>query len=314
MATTNMQKTVETLVKEQVPIVRFSCSPFYASQFKYYFDQKDKYLENLDSLATWCDRAHIALIPSIFWNTASVPDYYGENIKAWGDPSSKTYAHMLSYTEDVVNVLSKHKSLVMWEFGNEFSLAADIDMWGHPEIRATDVQTAYKAFAEKILSLDPYKRIVGTGNSIMRNSQYHQMTSKTGDTDSWEQYKLVTEILTPEPMKGMSEHIYEDSRSFSDKGTVNRSYQVTYAKQVAEALGKGYYIGEFTGPKTAKGDSLMVRRHLIAYYAQKVQISLMWNYALKGDIEYSFAADTPYGNLAFNLMREYNEYFKTLSE
>lgn len=314
MNTTNMEQTVEVLKNEQVPIVRFSCGPFYATQFHFYFDQKDKYLANLERLATLCDEAHILLIPSIFWNTSAVPTYYGESANAWGQTTSKTYAHMLDYTTDIVNTLKGHKCLAMWEFGNEFSLAADIEMAGYPAISARDVETAYKGFAEKILSLDEHKRVVSTGNSIMRNSQYHQMTSKTWDTDSWEQYKEITSIMTPEPMLGMSEHIYEDSRSFSDKGTVNRSEQVALAKQVAAELGKGYYVGEYTGPKTANGDSLMIRRHLIAYYAQRVQISLMWNYALKADIEYSFRADTPYGNMAFNLMREYNERFKTVTE
>lgn len=314
MNTTNMEETVEIFIKEQVPIVRFSCSPFYATQFHYYFDQKQKYLENLEHLATLCDEAHILLIPSIFWNTSAVPTYYGESANAWGQTTSKTYAHMLSYTTDIVNTLKGHKCLAMWEFGNEFSLAADIEMAGYPAISARDVETAYKGFAEKILSLDEHKRVVSTGNSIMRNSQYHQMTSKTWDTDTWEQYKEITSIMTPDPMLGISEHVYEDARSFSDKGTVNRSEQIALAKQVANELGKGYYVGEFTGPKTAEGDSLKIRRHLIAYFAQRVQISLMWNYALKGDIEWSFKADTPYGNMAFNLMREYNERFKTVSE
>lgn len=310
----NMEETVAVLEKEQVPIVRFSCSPFYSSQFHYYFDDKEKYLANLDSLGALCDRAHIALIPSVFWNTASVPDYYGEPFGAWGNTSSKTYAHMLSYTEDIVRVLSKHKSLVMWEFGNEFNLAADIEMAGYAPLPASAVETAYKGFAEKVLSLDPQKRVVATGNSVMRNSQYNQMATKTWGTDTWEQYKEVTRIMTPEPMLGISEHLYEEARAFADKGTVNRTEQIQYAKQVAKELGKGYYIGEFTGPATAKGDSLMIRRHFISYYAQRVQISLMWNYALKGDIEWSFRADTPYGNMAFNLMREYNERFKTVKE
>ncbi len=310
----NMEKTVAVLEKEQVPIVRFSCSPYYARQFHYYFESKEQYLANLDSLGALCDRAHIALIPSVFWNTASVPEYYGEPFSAWGDTSSKTYAHMLSYTEDIVKVLSRHKSLAMWEFGNEFNLASDIDMAGYAPLPARAVETAYKGFAEKVLSLDPHRRVVASGNSIMRNSQYNQMASKSWTTDTWEQYRDITRIMTPEPMLGMSEHIYEDSRVFADKGTVNRSEQVRYAKQVADELGKGYYVGEYTGPASAKGDSLMIRRHLITYYAQRVQISLMWNYALRGDIEWSFRADTPYGDMAFNLMREYNERFKTASE
>lgn len=314
MKTENMEKTVETLVKEQVPIVRFSGSPFYASQFHFYLDNKQQFLANLDYLATMCDEAHILLIPSIFWNTGSVPDYYGEYPTAWGDPSSKTYAHMLSYTTDIVNTLKDHKCVAMWEFGNEFNLAADIASAGYPDIPARVVSTAYKGFADLIKTLDPHGRVIASGNSIMRNAQYHLMTGPSWDNDSYAQYKEVTEVFNPDPMTGMSEHVYEDARVFSDKGTLNRSDQISYAKQVAAELGKVYYVGEFTGPKTAEGDSLKVRKHFISYYAQRVQISLMWNYALKGDIEWSFKADTPYGRMAFNLMREYNERFKTVKE
>lgn len=314
MAIENMRRTVKTLEKEDVPVVRFSCSPYYARQFTYYFDRKEKYLSNLDSLATWCDQAHIALIPSVFWNTSSVPEYFSEPADAWGDVSSKTYSHMLKYAEDVVNVLKSHKSVVMWEFGNEFNLGADIGVSGYPQVSADAVSIAYKGFAELVKKIDPHGRVVASGNSIMRNAQYHLYTEKNWNTDSFKQYETITEIMTPYPMEGMSEHIYEDVRSFSDKGNVSRSDQVYYAQQVAAALGKVYYVGEFTGPKTASGDSLMVRKHLIAYFAQRVQLSLMWNYALKGDIEYSFKADTPYGNMAFNLMREYNEKFRTVTE
>ena len=243
-----------------------------------------------------------------------MPDYYGEDPAAWGDTSSKTYAHMLSYTTDIVNTLKDHKCVAMWEFGNEFNLAADIAMAGYADIPASAVETAYRGFAELIKSLDPHDRVVASGNSIMRNSQYNQMKYASWGTDSFDEYVQMCGIFNPEPMTGMSEHIYEDSRAFSDKGTVGRSEQISYAKQAAAQLGKVYYVGEFTGPKTAGGDSLMVREHFIAYYAQRVQISLMWNYALKGDIEWSFKADTPYGNMAFNLMREYNERFKTVTE
>ncbi|MBR5034161.1 MAG: cellulase family glycosylhydrolase [Bacteroidales bacterium] len=314
MNTTNMEETVEVLKKEQVPIVRFSGSPYSSSQFHYYFDQKQKFLDNLDHLADLCDEAHILLVPSIFWNTGSVPDYYKEVPAAWGDKSSKTYAHMLSYTTDIVNTLKDHKCVAMWEFGNEFNLAADIAMAGYADIPARAVETAYKGFADLIKTLDPHNRVIASGNSIMRNSQLHQMQFASWGTDSFDEYVEACGIFNPDPMTGMSEHIYEDARVFSDKGTVGRSEQISYAKQAAAQLNKVYYVGEFTGPATAKGDSLMIRKHFISYYAQRVQVSLMWNYALKGDIEWSFKADTPYGNMAFNLMREYNERFKTVTE
>lgn len=316
MKTELMEQTVEALAKEQVPIVRFSGSPYSAGQFHFYFDQKQKYLENLEHLATLCDEAHILLVPSIFWETGSVPNYYGEHPTAWGDQSSKTYAHMLSYATDIVNTLKDHKCVAMWEFGNEFNLQADLGLSGRTNIPAKVVETAYKGFAELVKSLDPHGRVIASGNSIMRNAQYHLMAVPSWDKDSYEQYKEVTGVFTPDPMNGMSEHIYEEAREFSDKGTVGRSDQLSYAKQVAAELGKVYYVGEFTGPSCsdALGDSLKVRRHFISYFAQRVQVSMMWNYALNGDIVSSFSADSPNGRIAFNLMREYNERFKSVVE
>ena len=316
MKTERMEQTVEVLKKEQVPIVRFSGSPYYPGQFHFYFDQKQKFLENLEHLASLCDEAHILLVPSIFWQTNSAPAYYEEDPTAWGDPSSKTYAYMLSYTADIVNTLKDHKCVAMWEFGNEFNLAADIGSAGYKDIPAKVVSTAYKGFADQVKKLDAHGRVIASGNSIMRNAQYHLMTGPSWDKDSYEQYKEVSGIFNPDPMNGMSEHIYEEAREFSDKGKVGRSDQISYAKQAAAELGKVYYVGEFTGPSCsdAMGDSLKVRKHFISYYAQRVQVSLMWNYALNGDIEASFKADHPYGRMAFNMMREYNERFKTVVE
>ena len=118
--------------------------------------------------------------------------------------------------------------------------------------------------------------------------------------------------MTPDPMKGMSEHIYEESRVFSDLGTLNRTYQIIRAKEAAKSLGKVYYVGEFTGQKTANGDSTIIKKHYASYLSQKVQLSLIWNYALRGEIEWSFKAGTEYGDMAFKYMRKYNELFKDI--
>ncbi len=312
MQTNELEETVKVLAQEEVPVVRFSCSPYYPSQMHFYTEQKDKFLSNLGRLADLCDQNHILIIPSVFWNTSCLPEYFGEEITAWGDTSSKTYQFMLTYTTDIVNTLKGHKCLAAWEFGNEFNLAADIGIAGYAQIPATAVGTAYKGFAQTVKALDDQGRVIGSGNSVMRNSQWNQAKNSNWTTDSFKQYVEITEVMTPDPMNGMSEHIYEESRVFSDLGTLNRTYQVARAKEAAETLGKVYYIGEFTGPKTANGDSLMVKRHYSTYLAQKVQLSLIWNYALRGEIEYSFKAGTDYGNMAFGYMRKYNAYYRKM--
>jgi hypothetical protein len=312
MDTDQMEKTVKVLADEQVPIVRFSCSPFYANQMHYYTNQKEKYLANLSRLADLCDQNHILLIPSVFWNSGCIPEYLDEELSSWGDTNSKTYSFMISYTTDIVNVLKDHKCIAAWEFGNEFNLQADIASEGYPEISAAAVGTAYKGFAQTVKSLDLQGRIICSGNSVMRNAQWNRANNGTWTNDTFDQYREITGIFTPDPMNGMSEHIYEDARVFSDLGNVNLTYQLIYAKKVAASLGKVYYVGEFTGPATAVGDSVKVKKHYAAQYAQKIQLSLIWNYAYKGDIEYSFKAGTLNGDMAFELMRRYNNLFKKM--
>ena len=312
MQTKEMEETVNVLAKEKVPIVRFSCSPYYASQMHFYTEQKALFLSNLGKLADLCDQKHILLIPSVFWNTSCVPEYCGESLAAWGDTSSETYKFMLSYTTDIVNTLKGHKCVAGWEFGNEFNLAADIGSQGYAGITAKAVGTAYKGFAETVASLDNQGRLISSGNSVMRNAQWNLANNGSWTNDTFQQYVEITGIMTPEPMKGMSEHLYEESRVFSDLGTLNRTYQIIRAKEAAESLGKVYYVGEFTGPKTAHGDSLMVKRHYTAYLSQKVQLSMIWNYALRGEIEWSFKAGTEYGDMAFKYMRKYNDMYRKI--
>lgn len=312
MQTNEMQETVDVLAKENVPIVRFSCSPYYAGQMHFYTEQKEKYLANLAKLAEMCDQKHILLIPSVFWNTSCIPEYFGEELASWGDTSSKTYQFMVTYTTDIVNTLKEHKCLAAWEFGNEFNLAADIGSQGYPSISAKAVGTAYEGFAKTVTSLDGQGRLVFSGNSVMRNAQWNLANNGSWNNDSFKQYIEISGIMNPEPMKGMSEHIYEEDRVFSDLGKLNRTYQIIRAKEAAASLGKVYYVGEFTGPKTAHGDSTIVKRHYTTYLSQKVQLSLIWNYALRGEIEWSFKADTEYGDMAFGYMRKYNNLFRNI--
>jgi len=156
--------------------------------------------------------------------------------------------------------------------------------------------------------------MICTGNSVMRNAQWHLYRYPSWDTDRFDQYMEITGIMTPSPISGMSEHIYEDTRSFSDLGVdLTRTQQVSYAKQCAARNGKVYYVGEFTGPgPTGTGEAS--EDHYRVYLDQKVQLSMIWNYALNGDIEHSFTAGSAGGRRVFNLMREYNAKLAQLSE
>lgn len=307
MSIADMEETVAELVEQKVPVVRFNCNIYHASELPLYFDKKEQYFANLTKLAQLCDEAHILLVPSVFWQIATLPEYYSEALEEWGNTNSDIYKFMLTYTAEVVDVLKGHKCIAAWEFGNEFNLAADIDIAGYPNITAVQIGTALKGFADVVASLDPQGRLISSGHSVMRNAQWHLAHENNWTTDSFSQYVEMTGVMTPEPMKGMSEHIYEEARAFSDRGKLDRSGQIANSMECAKSLGKVFYVGEFTGPSDANSD--VVKSHYDTYYDLGVQLSLIWNFSLRGNVEHSFKADTREGNIAFGFMRNLNQRF-----
>lgn len=300
-------QVVARLAENQVPIVRFNCGIFGAGEFNSYYNSglKDQYLSCLEDLARQCDENHILLIPSFFWNYEAIPQALDDaptlqsgarSYTAWGNPQSKTYKMMLQYTEDVVSVLKSHKCIAAWEFGNELNLQADLYKANQAmgEIYTANVVTAYKGFADLVHSLDPEGRVICSGNSIMRNYQYNRWKTGSGSTDSYNQYVTVSAEYTPGLMNGMSEHIYDgETRKFSDYGTVSdRNKQLEYALKCAKENNKVYYVGEFSGPAgTAMnngGGIKAVKSHFDSYEKMGIQISLVWNYAMTCNVEWSF--------------------------
>ena len=67
----------------------------------------------------------MSIVPSFFWHTACLPDLVGEPRNQWGNPDSKTIAFMRQYTRDVVSRYANSPAIWIWEFGNEYDLAAD---------------------------------------------------------------------------------------------------------------------------------------------------------------------------------------------
>ncbi len=310
----HIKETIEHFETEKVPIVRFSCSPFHNYQFTYFVDQPEWYFGLIETIAEECDKRHILLIPSFFWNVRTFNEYCGEKLTAWGDTSSKTHALMRDYATKVINVLKGHKCIAAWEFGNEFSLAADTGIAGYEQMPATCVNVALKAFAELCAANDPEGRLITSGNSIMRDAQYHMFHNQSWETDTFDQYVEMTELMTPEPMKGISEHIYEDGRSFAGLGKVNRRTQLKKAKECAARLGKVYYVGEYTGLGVADDDEALTESFYKDFYDERIQISLAWNCSLTGQKFDDFKFDSTRGDKTFQMMRRYNKLYSRLPQ
>ena len=106
---------------------------------------------------------------------------------------------------------------------------------------------AIRLFAETVRSLDPDGRMIVSGHSAMRPSQYHLNTEYAFSVDDSQQIRAATELFTPDPAEGRSEHVYEAGREFADRGKVTLSEQIAVAMGAARSLNKVYIVGGFGG-------------------------------------------------------------------
>ena len=157
------------------------------------------------------------------------------------------------------------KRSAAWEFGNEFNLHADLPQYAqrHPQadppdwrdvfgtedpdwrIRGNDILYAYRTFTRIVRRLDPDRRMLLSGNAILRETQYNQYTRDRMTIDDTKQYRKISRILNPGPIETVSEHVYQHGRQFADLGKVSLDEQIAIAVETARSLGKVYVMGEF---------------------------------------------------------------------
>lgn len=310
------QEILSVLKRHEVSVVRFSGCVYYAEDIPAYVENKQRYLTTLARIASLAEQYEIGLIPSIVWQYRAIPNYCGEGTAAWGRADSRTIAFMKEYVKDVVTTLSRFRSIYAWEFGNELNLEADLPNWQEannttdPDYHFTsaDLNFAFRTFIGVVQANDPAGRAIISGHANLRNSQYNQYAYDSWETDTTDQYRTITERLTPDGMQ-CSEHIYELSRPFSDLGTVGLEDRLRIARETAASLGKAYIVGEF-GASSDEG----YKAYYDALLGTGVQLSFVWNFSILGNIEHSFTEESDKGQMLFDYVRQYNARFKELSE
>lgn len=308
------QDMMRILKRNEVGVVRFSGCVYYAQDLPAYVENRQRYLSTLARIASLAEQYRIGLIPSLIWQYRAIPDYCGEGTAAWGRADSRTIAFMKEYVRDVVTTLSRFKSIYAWEFGNELNLEADLPNWQEafhttdPDYRFThaDLNFAFRTFIDVVQAHDPAGRAIISGHASLRNSQYHQYAFNSWETDSRDDYRTITGILTPDGMQ-CSEHIYEFTRPFAGMGTVGLEERLRIAKETAASLGKTYVVGEF-GATTDDGCKTCYE----ALLRTGIQLSLVWNFSILGNIEHSFTADSDRGVLLFDQIRRCNARFREI--
>lgn len=248
------EKGFQQLEDAKIPFIRFIACGFWPKDARLYLDDKAEFFRRFDLVVKCAEQHHVGLIPSLFWNTATVCDLVGETCNQWGNPESKTHEYMRNYVREVVTRYKDSPAIWGWEFANEFNLGANLpnasqhrpavwtnlgtaasrsekDEWTYEIIR-----TAYAAFAKEVRKYDAY-RMIDTGDSVVRGGAWHNWQEKTWGPDTLEQQLEMTVADNPDPVDVISVHIYEDAVK-----------QLPMALQAARQAHKPLFVGEFGVP------------------------------------------------------------------
>ncbi|MBE6925819.1 MAG: glycoside hydrolase family 5 protein [Ruminococcaceae bacterium] len=320
------KRTLDVLKENGISIVRFNCGGYSYNDLQYYMKSPEAYLELLRQIVNYAEQLEIGLIPSFFWLYHAVPDYYDEPLRSWGRADSKTVQFLCDYTTNVVSKLKDSKAIFAWEFGNEFNLSCDLPnadehmpaLPSHSKrtqrtkedyLSAEDVNYAIVRFSQAIHAIDNTGRMITSGNATLRPSQYNQLKYNSWNQDTYEEYKHITAMFTPEGVDTISEHVYFQSQKTFGKD-LSLSQYLSYVMQAAREQKKAYFVGEWGGGSDE--DMTSFREIGNDFVDAGVQICLLWNFNLnEGSVEYSYAADSLRGQRLFEVLRQLNHRYQT---
>jgi len=290
------------LARHRIPFARFMACGFWPNDWELYAVDRPRYFHILDGVVRAAEQNGIGLIPSLFWHSATVPDIVGEPRGEWGNPQSKTHAFMRQYVREVVTRYRSSPAIWGWEFGNEYSLDADLPNAaehrpkivpdrGTPEARSERddlthdaLAVALAAFAQEVRKHDR-RRIISSGNSLPRPSAWHQWKEKTWAQDSEEQFAERLRLDNPDPVNTLSVHVYEPKeKRFGRETPVEELLRLSV--DIAVRAKKPLFIGEFgaptVGPEAEKGAKERLAALIAAIEKTGVPLAALWVYDFAG--------------------------------
>ena len=331
-------QALEELKSYDCKVIRFATLPFYAKDMGFYTEVEETYWAKLDELIKKCEELDIGLIPSMFW-TFSFFDYYNEPyVEAIFNDNSQGMAFMREYTEKFVKRYAESPAIYGWEFSNEKILSSDIP---GQELSETFISTdamnhIYTVWADIVAENDPYNRLISTGDTNPRESQYNQWKYGTWTQDTWEQHLEVLATINPGKINTVSQHQYslssvrpgDKTAPLFEANTWNSFFR--YLIDASAAIGKPCYVGEAgfscaaeLGRENVTEESLQEVYDSIgaAMLDTDMQLVLLWNYDHKsseldgliydrgGGVEYSWNGKMRWGKIALSMMKEVNAEF-----
>ncbi len=300
---TSYREGFAELAERDIPFVRFAACGFWPVNWQLYFEDKEAYFRILDDVVRAAEENGLGLIPSLFWWYACVPDLVEEPMGQWGNPDSRTIAFMRRYTEEVVTRYLDSPAIWAWEFGNEYSLTADLPNaadhrpWVRTDLGTAETRshaddmthdmviTACREFGEVVRRIDKTRPIT-TGHSLPRPAAHHMRTELSWTRDTHHEFTANLLAVTPDPHDLVAVHIYP-SDHLKRFGEERVSYQETVLLCMKAARGahKALFVGEFGAPdREEDGGPDRARRENLAMINAidlcAAPLAALWNFDL----------------------------------
>jgi hypothetical protein len=225
----------------------------------------------LDKTLELCDAHDIRVVWSL--SAASFTDTKLDPAKGWvygeeqerelvSNPESRGRKLLYRYIDETVARYLHRKAVLMWEISNEVTLQADIGDANHvfngermPSLK--EVAGFFDDVARRIKSADPL-RLVNSGGSNMRESQWHLYRGAGWKHDTFEeQFKCFELLYAHSAIDVIDIHAYPDNqpgyaiagKDGSRMWLDNKGYMT-----IAKRLGKPLMIGELGLHASARTD------------------------------------------------------------
>lgn len=301
-------KGLRLLGEKRIPFVRFWACGFWPSDWKLYFEDEAEWFARMDLLVRTAEQSGVGLIPSFFWRYQTVGDLHDEFNDEWANPSSKTRQFMAQYTQQIVTRYRNSPAIWGWEFSNEMNLRCNlpngmqlaeqiipnrgVNRIKHERnlITYEIAGEAFRAFASEVRKLDNH-RFITTGNSIPRQSAWHNATENTWEHDNEQQAFEVFKWMSPEPMNVASVHFYPVyGETVKHAGTEGIENILRLYKSFSDRLGQPLFLGEFSASAHDHGKNLPMDQFreqqtaiLDAVVSAKIDLAAHWVFDYTAD-------------------------------
>jgi len=313
-------REILSLLKDHgIKFMRVCFGGFWPTDIRAMFENEESYWETMDRVVAAAEEFDVGIIPCFFWNPGGINDYFGEPRNAWAKEDSATRRFMKDYVVKIISRYKESPAMWMWEFSNEFNLQLDLPNrrelreGSKPplqlgcRIRPTEEDDLMSDFAVPVMeyfaklcrSCDVYERMISSGNSEPRPTQYQQrvfdMWPDRPDTRA--EMAKTLEWHNPAPMDCVSIHSYDLLHRF--EGTETYKGLFTAFMEECERLGRALFVGEFSGlNKTAAMETID------AIVETRVPLSAIWAI---GRVEYSLDREPDTRALLLNYIKNANE-------